>query len=147
MTVQQGEQQLHWEDIQEGQELPEMRRSPGHTQLFLVSAITGNPHRIHYDKDWAIYEGYPDLVIQGPLHGTYISQAIVRWIGPMGSLKKFGYSNRAMAFVGDELTIKGRVKKKWEEDGHAYVELEAWDENPRGEACAPATATVILPKR
>ncbi|MBI4236157.1 MAG: acyl dehydratase, partial [Chloroflexi bacterium] len=109
--------QVYWEDIQEGQALPEMRRRPGNTQLFLVSAIDGNPHRIHYDKDWAAYEGYPDLVIQGPLHGNYMARLIVNWMGFQGSLKRFGYSNRAMAFNGDELVIKAQVKRKWEEDG------------------------------
>jgi len=36
--------------------------------LFRFSALTYNGHRIHYDRDYATRsEGYPDLVIHGPL--------------------------------------------------------------------------------
>jgi 3-methylfumaryl-CoA hydratase len=36
--------------------------------LFRFSALTYNGHRIHYDRDYATQaEGYPDLVIHGPL--------------------------------------------------------------------------------
>lgn len=36
--------------------------------LFRFSALTYNGHRIHYDRDYATaVEGYPDLVIHGPL--------------------------------------------------------------------------------
>ena len=35
--------------------------------LFRFSAITFNPHRIHYDKPYAMgVEGYPGLVVHGP---------------------------------------------------------------------------------
>jgi 3-methylfumaryl-CoA hydratase len=36
--------------------------------LFRFSAVTGNAHRIHYDHPYATQvEGYPDLVVHGPL--------------------------------------------------------------------------------
>ena len=35
--------------------------------LFRYSAITFNPHRIHYDKPYCMeVEGYPGLVVHGP---------------------------------------------------------------------------------
>ncbi|HSS68865.1 MAG TPA: hypothetical protein VLK34_09965, partial [Nocardioidaceae bacterium] len=37
-------------------------------QVFRFSALTRNAHRIHYDADYArADEGYPGLVVQGPL--------------------------------------------------------------------------------
>lgn len=38
---------------------------PDPTMLFRYSAITDNPHRIHYDLPYAISEGYPALVVNG----------------------------------------------------------------------------------
>ena len=35
--------------------------------LFRYSALTYNAHRIHYDRDYARAEGYPGLVVHGPL--------------------------------------------------------------------------------
>jgi 3-methylfumaryl-CoA hydratase len=42
--------------------------TPGAVDLFRFSAATFNSHRIHYDLPYARdVEGYPDLVVQGPL--------------------------------------------------------------------------------
>ena len=38
---------------------------PDETLLFRYSAITDNPHRIHYDLSYARSEGYPALVVNG----------------------------------------------------------------------------------
>jgi len=41
---------------------------PDERMLFLYSAATHNAHRIHYDLKWAVEEeGYPGLVVHGPL--------------------------------------------------------------------------------
>ena len=41
--------------------------------LFRFSALTYNAHRIHYDRDYAIKdEGYPGLVVHGPLLATLL---------------------------------------------------------------------------
>lgn len=44
------------------------RITPHETLLFRFSALTYNAHRIHYDRAYATgVEGYPDLLVQGPL--------------------------------------------------------------------------------
>ncbi|MBI2202647.1 MAG: MaoC family dehydratase N-terminal domain-containing protein [Candidatus Rokubacteria bacterium] len=41
--------------------------------LFRFSALTFNSHRIHYDRKWAMeVEGYPGLVVHGPLASTLL---------------------------------------------------------------------------
>ena len=43
--------------------------------LFRYSALTFNAHRIHYDRPYATgVEGYPDLVVQGPLTATLLCE-------------------------------------------------------------------------
>jgi len=43
--------------------------------LFRYSALTFNTHRIHYDHPYATeVEGYPDLVVQGPLTATLLCE-------------------------------------------------------------------------
>jgi 3-methylfumaryl-CoA hydratase len=43
--------------------------------LFRYSALTFNGHRIHYDRHYATeVEGYPGLVVHGPLLGTFMLQ-------------------------------------------------------------------------
>lgn len=41
--------------------------TPSSVMLFRYSAITFNPHRIHYDRPYCMeVEGYPGLVVHGP---------------------------------------------------------------------------------
>ena len=141
------QKQVHWEDVQEAMELPAWTKQPANVQLFLYSAITRNAHRIHYDKEYAATEGYPEVVIHGPLQGALLASYVTNWIGDKGFLKKLSYQNRTYAVVGDSLTFKGRVKRKWVEDRQHLVELELWEENQRGEVCMPGAAVVALPSR
>lgn len=136
-----------WEDLSVGDEIPPLSFTPGAAQLFMMSAITLNPHRIHYDEAWARHEGYEERVVHGPFHGEVIIQTLQRWIGTDGWLKKLEYSNRRYAVLGDTLTGRGRITRLFEEDGNHLVELEVWAEKGSDEVTAPGTALVVLPTR
>ncbi|SPF79906.1 FAS1-like dehydratase domain-containing protein [Pseudoprimorskyibacter insulae] len=48
---------------------------PTPTLLFRYSALTFNGHRIHYDKEFCTTtEGYPGLVVHGPMQATMLCQ-------------------------------------------------------------------------
>ena len=42
--------------------------------LFRFSALTYNAHRIHYDRDYARAEGYPGLLVHGPLQALLMAE-------------------------------------------------------------------------
>jgi 3-methylfumaryl-CoA hydratase len=46
---------------------PVLHQAADERLLFRFSALTYNAHRIHYDLDWCLNEGYDGLVIHGPL--------------------------------------------------------------------------------
>jgi len=46
--------------------------------LFRFSALTYNAHRIHYDSAYAAQEGYPGLVVHGPLQALMMGELIRR---------------------------------------------------------------------
>src|SRR5690606_26165969 len=49
---------------------------PSSVMLFRYSAVTFNGHRIHYDLEYVTrQEGYPGLVVHGPLIATFMLQA------------------------------------------------------------------------
>jgi hydroxyacyl-ACP dehydratase HTD2-like protein with hotdog domain len=138
---------LFFEDVEEGLDLPPLVKQPSAVDLFRYSAATWNPHRIHYDKGWAQYEGYPDVLVQAHLHGAYLTQMVMDWIGPGGTLRRLSWINRRFAVPGDTLTCKGRVTRRYVADGQHHVECEIWEENQNGDICAPGTALVVLPER
>jgi len=58
--------------------------------LFRFSALTYNAHRIHYDHNWVREEGYPGLVVHGPLQALMMGELIRRsGAGLLG--KQFAY--------------------------------------------------------
>lgn len=77
-------------------------------RLFRMSAITGNSHRIHYDRPYAMQaEGYPDLVVHGPLLAQQLATLAMRH-EPSRALAQFDYRVQAPVFVGDEVGAFGR---------------------------------------
>ncbi|MGU7780061.1 FAS1-like dehydratase domain-containing protein [Burkholderia sp. PU8-34] len=74
------------------------------TTLFRYSALTFNGHRIHYDQDYCReVEGYPNLVIHGPLNATLLAAFAERVAGK--PLRAFDYRGVQPALLGNTLTL------------------------------------------
>lgn len=87
-------------------------RSPDPVLLFRYSALTFNAHRIHYDRAYARdREGYPDLVVQGPLIVTLLLDLAYR-NDPRFAPQTVTFKARAPAFVGEELLLRGRQAQR-----------------------------------
>lgn len=76
--------------------------------LFRYSALTFNPHRIHYDRGYATtVEGYPGLVV----HGPYSQQCLLDFARdhtPGRTMKTFTQRARAPLFDTSPFTLAGR---------------------------------------
>ena len=82
---------------------PLIRLAVDETFLFRFSALTYNAHRIHYDLGWADHEGYPGLVIHGPLQALLMGELHRRHGG--GTVgQEFAYRLKAPAVGPQWLT-------------------------------------------
>ena len=107
--------------------------TPDTTLLFRYSALTFNGHRIHYDQSYARdEEGYPDLVVHGPLTATLLQQLALEQGGGR-QLAQFDFRGVSPLFV----TRGFRLEGKRAEDGS----LSLWARGPDGELAMSATAT------
>ena len=138
---------MHWDDLEEGQEIATWTNAANEVQLLVFSAITWNPHRIHYDRDYAHTEGHRDIIVHGPLQGAWLSQYVTDWMGPLGRMKRLGWQNRGSAVVNETVSFKGRVLRKYVEGGEHLVDGEIVEEGSDGATLMPATFTVALPTR
>lgn len=130
--------------IKPGDRLPERELKPDTVQLFLYNAALWNAHRIHFDYPYATeVEGYPGLVIAGPLLGDWLTQCVIEWLGHDGKLTSIEYSNRKAAYVGEILRSGGKVVSLEPESGS--VELELYIKNEADEVIAPGVAGVRFP--
>jgi 3-methylfumaryl-CoA hydratase len=106
---------------------------PDTTLLFRYSALTFNGHRIHYDRAYAReQEGYPDLVVHGPLTATLLQQLALDH-GAGRALARFDFRGVTPLFVGRTFLLEGREA----EDGT----LALWARGTEGELAMSATAS------
>jgi 3-methylfumaryl-CoA hydratase len=104
---------------------------PDPVLLFRYSAVTFNSHRIHYDHPYVTnVEGYPGLVVHGPLIATLLVD-LLRRSRPETVLR--GYQFRAMRPLYDtapfwtcgEPDEGARSAKLWTRDAEGAVTMEA----------------------
>ena len=101
--------------------------------LFRYSALTFNGHRIHYDRRYATeVEGYPGLVVHGPLLATLLMDLLRR--NRSKTPARFSFRAVSPLFDTAPFAVCGRP-----DDNGDTVRL--WAENPAGGLAMDATAT------
>ncbi|KAF1052565.1 MAG: Mesaconyl-C(4)-CoA hydratase [Stenotrophomonas maltophilia] len=82
---------------------------PDATLLFRYSALTFNGHRIHYDWPYVTEtEGYPGLVVHGPLIATLALRAFSR-ANPQARLRRFAYRGLRPLIAPQPFEVGGRI--------------------------------------
>lgn len=139
--------QIHFEDIEVGTEIPALIKNPTPMQLVKFAGASEDFNPIHYDNDKALADGLPGTIVHGRLKNAFLIQLLTDWIGDEGKLKSISIQHRGMDLPLHPLVCKGTVTAKRAEDGQHLVDCEVWTENEKGEKTAPGTATVALPSR
>lgn len=133
-----------FKSITVGDALPERQFEPDNVQLFLYNAALWNAHRIHFDQPYATeVEGYPGLVIAGPLLGDWLTQSIIEWLADDGKLDSIDYSNRLASYIGETLRSGGKVVSTEPDTG--TVEINMYIKNEADEIITPGVAIVRFP--
>ncbi|MES2114157.1 MAG: MaoC family dehydratase N-terminal domain-containing protein [Pseudomonadota bacterium] len=106
---------------------------PDPVLLFRYSALTFNGHRIHYDLPYATQvEGYPGLVVHGPLVATLLLDLLHRnW--PAAEVAEYSFRAMQPLFHDKPFQVCGRVHADgktvslWarNEQGHLSMRAEA----------------------
>ena len=140
-------EQLYYEDIAVGSELTPLVKQPTTRQLVMWAGASGDYYQIHYDKDFAQSQGLPGVIIHGQLACSFLSQLLTDWMGELGNLRKLTCNYRGMNFPGEALICKGKVNKKYVENGDHCVECNIWAENGKGEKTVSGRAIIIMPAK
>ncbi len=108
---------------------------PDDVLLFRYSALTFNGHRIHYDRRYVTgVEGYPGLVVHGPLIATLLLDLLRRNL-PDAVVMKFSFRAIKPLFDIAPFFVCGKV----EGDGKAVA---LWAKDERGALTMEASATL-----
>jgi 3-methylfumaryl-CoA hydratase len=104
---------------------------PDETLLFRYSALTFNGHRIHYDRRYATeVEGYPGLVVHGPLIATLLLDLLRRNVADANVAT---LSFRAVRPLFDtapfsvcgKVAPDGKTAQLWAKDSEGWLAMEA----------------------
>ena len=101
---------------------------PDEALLFRYSAITDNPHRIHYDLAYAMgTEGYPALVVNGSIPAMFLLELFRAAAGHEPAT--FTSRNVAPMFSGRPLQLNalkdGPSWRLWAQDGQGQTTFDA----------------------
>ncbi len=99
--------------------------------LFRYSALTFNGHRIHYDRKYVTeVEGYPGLVVHGPLIATLLMDLLRRHM-PDARVRKFEFKAVRPTFdvnpfwIHGQPSADGKSVRLWGRDHEGWLTMDA----------------------
>jgi acyl dehydratase len=170
----QGIHPLYWEDVVEGSEMPKLVKGPltymDSVAFFTAIGYTSG-FKVTYElmkecPGWGVPD--PELGIKIPAAGIHVSDtnarmqgvpfaggfsaqlegnmvhAICNWMGDDGFLKHIDCQARRLYTLGDMVWIKGKVVRKFVENGEHLVELSLTATNQDNDLIMPVKAIVSL---
>ena len=107
--------------------------TPDDVLLFRYSALTFNGHRIHYDRKYVTdVEGYPGLIVHGPLIATLLVDLLCRHTDrPIRSFEfkalrpTFECADQRMLRVCGEPDANGSSIRLWAQDHEGWLTMQA----------------------
>lgn len=102
---------------------------PDDVLLFRYSALTFNGHRIHYDRKYVTeVEGYPGLIVHGPLIATLLMDLLRRHT-PDAEVATFRFKAVRPTFDLNAFKVNGRpegnVVRLWAQDHEGWLTMDA----------------------
>ncbi len=102
---------------------------PDDVLLFRYSALTFNGHRIHYDRKYVTeVEGYPGLIVHGPLIATLLMD-LLRREAREADVASFRFKAVRPTFDGPAIRVNGQRNgnevKLWAQDHEGWLTMDA----------------------
>jgi hydroxyacyl-ACP dehydratase HTD2-like protein with hotdog domain len=121
-----------------GDELPPLKHTATPLQLFRYSAVTWNPHRIHFDEPYAREEGHAGIALHSHLRAALALRCVTEGLGTGWHVAKVAYRLRKPVYAPADLAYTARVTAADDES----MTLELIEQNPSGEVGFEGTVRV-----
>ena len=138
---------LYYEDVQVGDAIPKLVKSPlSHLQLVRYAGASGDFNPLHTDPKIGELVGVGGIIGHGMLTMGFVGQLLSDYVGPT-ALRKFGVRFKGMTRLDDVITCTGTITEKNEADGEARIagKVQATDQN--GDVKVAGTFVAALPRR
>ena len=134
----------YWNDVKEGDPLPEIRvQGLTRTDFVRYAGASGDFNPIHHDQTFAEASGNPTVFAMGMLNASILSRVVTRFAG-RPAVRRYKVRFATRAWPGDDVICTGRVSRKFEEAGEKRVEGEVTAVNQKGETLISGSFVVAL---
>lgn len=140
-------QQLFFEDVQVGVQLPKLTAQPTTESLVRYAAAADDYSRIHYDDAYARMRGFSGVIVHGLYKAACSARMLGDWGGPKSWVKRMLTQYKQTDLPFHDMACYGKVTAKYIKDDKAYAELEIWTENDNAKVTTSGAALVELPMR
>jgi acyl dehydratase len=141
-----GERKLFFDDVNEGDEAPELSHELTRTDLVQYAGASGDFNPMHTDEVKAKEAGLPSVFGHGMFSAGFLATAITDYVG-VGNLTRYRVRFAKQTWPGETFVTKVKVTGKRKEDGVNLVDLECTLLNQDGEVKVTGEATASLPTR
>jgi len=136
-----------WEDVQEGEELPQLLMPITFTRCVYLASATRDFSPQHSNRDYAQQRSKTkDAFVNTPFNVGMVGRFMTDWGGPRSTIRKVRVNMRQSVCAGDDMIITGKVTKKYVEDGDHRVDLDIMISTKDGPA-TPCGGTLSLLSR
>ena len=114
------------------------------TQLVQYAGASRDYNPLHSDEVYTTQVGgYKSVFAHGMLSMAFLGRLVTSWV-PQSQVRKLGTRFTSITWVGDTITVSGKVTGKREEGGQKLVDLEVRCTNQNGQDTLQGEATVVL---
>jgi len=138
---------LYYEDVQIGDAIPKLVKSPlSHVQLVRYAGASGDFNPLHTDPKFGELAGTGGIIAHGMLVMGFVGQMLSNYFGPT-VLRKFDVRFKGMTRIDDVITCTGTITEKHEVDNEGRItgKVRATDQN--GDVKIIGTFVAVLPHR
>lgn len=135
---------LNFNELNVGMELPEVKIDPiTRVQLVDYASASGDYNLLHYDESFAKKTGLKGCIAHGMLQAGMISSYILNW-AKGGILRNFKIRFSDVVNENDILTFKGKIVKKYQENGENLIELNVVSKNQEDRIPSQSSAIIAF---
>lgn len=124
--------------------LPALSKKPDLTQLVKYAAGSGDFNPLHHDYNFYQSKKIGGIIVHGRFKYASLGELLSNWLGHKGWIRKISCHYKGMDFPDKEMVIKGKVTRKYKEDGEKRLDVSVWVENDEGQVTTPGNAVVVF---
>lgn len=134
-----------WDEVNEDERLGVVTMDITMRRLMMNVIGTRDLNPIHHDRDFASRNGARDIFVNTMFYEGLFGRLATDWAGPEAYLRRMKFAMKQPNCLGDSLTSRGWVVRKYLADGVKLVDLEIHLDNQLGSDTTIAELTIELP--